>query len=223
MTSLVNAIQSVELKTALQPLTISGAYGEIFDADTDSLQLSSWQTFEMQKLMATPAIVGSTLMYIFHRIEQSLTGAPTLIILDECWVFFNNEQFAQKIREWLKVLRKANASVVFATQSLTDIVESPIFSTVLESCPSQIFLPNDKALEESLKEKYFMFGLNQRQVEIIAGAVKKKQYKAQGVFARLIAAGERLMAVIQKCEGMANKDLAKFADQINSLCDKWDR
>ena len=54
-------------------------------------------------------------------------------------------------------------------------------------------------------------------------AVKKKQSKAQGVFARLIAAGERLMAVIQKCEGMANKDLAKFADQINSLCDKWDR
>ncbi len=54
-------------------------------------------------------------------------------------------------------------------------------------------------------------------------AVKKKQTKAQGVFARLIAAGERLAAVIQKCEGMANKDLAKFADQINSLCDKWDR
>jgi len=176
MTNLVNAIQSVELKTALQPLTISGAYGEIFDADTDSLQLSSWQTFEMERLMSTPAIVGSTLMYIFHRIEQSLNGSPTLIILDECWVFFDNEQFAQKIREWLKVLRKANASVVFATQSLTDIVESPIFSTVLESCPSQIFLPNDKALEESLKEKYFMFGLNQRQVEIIANAVRKKQY-----------------------------------------------
>ena len=54
-------------------------------------------------------------------------------------------------------------------------------------------------------------------------AVKKKQAKAQGVFARLIAAGERLMAVIHKCEGMANKDLAKFADQINSLCEKWDR
>lgn len=46
---------------------------------------------------------------------------------------------------------------------------------------------------------------------------------AQGVFGRLCAAGERLLAVIRKCEGMANKDLAKFADQINSLCDKWDR
>lgn len=47
--------------------------------------------------------------------------------------------------------------------------------------------------------------------------------KAQGVFARLLAAGERLLAVIARNEGGANKDLAKFADQINALCDKWDR
>ena len=45
----------------------------------------------------------------------------------------------------------------------------------------------------------------------------------QGVFDRLIAAGKRLMTVIQHNEGGANKDLAKFADQINALCDKWDR
>ena len=47
--------------------------------------------------------------------------------------------------------------------------------------------------------------------------------KAKGVFARLVAAGERLMAVIGRNEGGTNKDLAKFADQINALCDKWDR
>ena len=47
--------------------------------------------------------------------------------------------------------------------------------------------------------------------------------KAKGVFARLLAAGERLMAVIARNEGGTNKDLAKFADQIHSLCDKWDR
>ena len=47
--------------------------------------------------------------------------------------------------------------------------------------------------------------------------------KAGGVFARLLAAGERLMSVIRKNEGGANKDLAKFADQINMLCDKWER
>lgn len=43
------------------------------------------------------------------------------------------------------------------------------------------------------------------------------------VYNRLVLAGERLVAVIKKCQGMANKDLAKFADQIDALCDKWDR
>ena len=43
------------------------------------------------------------------------------------------------------------------------------------------------------------------------------------IFDRLLAAGQRLVSVIQKCQGMANKDLSKFADQINALCDKWDR
>ena len=176
MTNLVNAIQSEELKKALAPLCSGGPYGRIFDSDVDNLQLGSWQTFEMEKLMNTPQIVGTTLMYIFHRIEQSLKGEPTIIVLDECWVFFDNEQFAAKIREWLKVLRKANASVIFATQSITDIVNSPIFHTVLDSCYSRIFLPNNDALEEKMKENYGLFGLNRRQIEIIASATKKLHY-----------------------------------------------
>ncbi|MGN0399725.1 MAG: MBL fold metallo-hydrolase RNA specificity domain-containing protein [Blautia sp.] len=52
---------------------------------------------------------------------------------------------------------------------------------------------------------------------------KAKARKASGVYARLIAAGQRLMTVIRHNEGGANKDLARFADQINSMCDKWDR
>ena len=46
---------------------------------------------------------------------------------------------------------------------------------------------------------------------------------SSNVFARLLAAGQRLLSVIQRNEGLANKDLAKFADQITALCDKWDR
>ena len=52
--------------------------------------------------------------------------------------------------------------------------------------------------------------------------VKKKAKAVSDVYSRLLAAGQRLMNVIRKNEGGANKDLAKFADQINSLCDKWD-
>lgn len=50
-----------------------------------------------------------------------------------------------------------------------------------------------------------------------------KQRVSSNVFARLLAAGQRLLNVINKCEGMTNKDLGKFADQINALSDKWDR
>ena len=52
---------------------------------------------------------------------------------------------------------------------------------------------------------------------------KAKTRKAAGVYARLLAAGQRLMTVIRHNEGGANKDLARFADQINAMCDKWDR
>ena len=52
----------------------------------------------------------------------------------------------------------------------------------------------------------------------------KNTAKASGnVFARLLAAGGRLMTVITKCEGMPNRELGKFADQINELCNKWER
>ena len=57
--------------------------------------------------------------------------------------------------------------------------------------------------------------------------IKKKEkatnHASSNVFARLLAAGQRLLTVINKNEGLANKDLAKFADQITALCDKWDR
>jgi metallo-beta-lactamase family protein len=52
---------------------------------------------------------------------------------------------------------------------------------------------------------------------------EKAKSVSNTVFDRLVAAGARLATVIQKCRGMANKDLAKFADQITALADKWDR
>ena len=57
----------------------------------------------------------------------------------------------------------------------------------------------------------------------VAKAAQPALSRAQAVFQRLVSAGRRLMRVIEHNEGGANKDLAKFADQINALCDKWDR
>ena len=66
------------------------------------------------------------LSYLFHRIEGRLAGAPTLVIIDEGWLALDDVTFGAQLREWLKTLRKKNAAVVFATQSLADIEISAI-------------------------------------------------------------------------------------------------
>ncbi len=63
---------------------------------------------------------------------------------------------------------------------------------------------------------------NQFEYEAEPVPVKKKVKPASTVYARLVAAGQRLVALITRSNGLANKDMAKFADQINSLCDKWE-
>jgi type IV secretory pathway VirB4 component len=116
------------------------------------------------------------LTYLFHRLEARFDGSPTLLILDEAWLFLDDPLFAGRIREWLKSLRKRNVSVVFATQSLSDIQRSTIAPALIESCPTRIFLPSPQAMEPQLRSVYEGFGLNERQIELIARATPKRDY-----------------------------------------------
>src|SRR6202012_1662124 len=84
-----------------------------------------------------------------------------------------------QLREWLKTLRKKNASVIFATQSLADIDGSAIAAAIIESCPTRILLPNDRAIEPQIMAVYRRFGLNERQIEILARATPKRDYYCQ--------------------------------------------
>jgi type IV secretion system protein VirB4 len=133
----------------------------------------------MEELMHSKALVAPVLTYLFHKLEARFDGKPTFLILDEAWVFLDDPMFADRIREWLKVLRKKNVSVIFATQSLADIANSPIAPAIIESCLSRIFLPNNRAMEPQQREAYDRFGLNKRQVQIIASATPKRDYYFQ--------------------------------------------
>jgi type IV secretion system protein TrbE len=145
----------------------------------DALSLSDLACFEMEELMANPQAAPPVLSYIFHRLEARFTGAPTLIILDEAWLFLDHPLFAKRLREWLKTLRKKNVAVIFATQSLADIERSSIAPPLIESCPTRIFLPNERAREPLQKQVYERFGLNRRQIDLIAGATPKRDYYVQ--------------------------------------------
>ncbi|MCP4385820.1 MAG: conjugal transfer protein TrbE [Hyphomicrobiales bacterium] len=179
LTGFSTLLQSNKLRQALRPYTLEGAFGRLLDAARDDLSITEAQHFEMEELMHHKQLVLPVLTFLFHRLDGRFDGRPTLLILDEAWVFLDDPMFAARIREWLKTLRKKNVSVVFATQSLADIEGSTIAPALIESCPSRIFLPNDRAIEPQSKAIYERFGLNDRQVELIARATPKRDYYYQ--------------------------------------------
>ncbi len=129
--------------------------------------------------MHSKSAVLAVLGYLFMRLEERFDGAPTLLILDESWLFLDDPVFAARIRQWLKTLRKKNVSVIFATQSLADIKDSTIAPAIIESCACRIFLPSPQATEPQIRAIYEGFGLNGRQIEIVATAQPKRDYYYQ--------------------------------------------
>jgi type IV secretion system protein VirB4 len=130
--------------------------------------------FETEGLIGSGA--AAVLSYPFHCIEDRFDGRPTLLIIDEGWLALDDRGFAGQLREWLKTLRKKNASVVFATQSLADIDGSAITPAIIESCPTRLLLPNERALEPQIAAIYRRFGLNDRQIEILSRSTPKRDY-----------------------------------------------
>ena len=118
LTGLSVLLQSNVLRQALAPYVLGGAHGKLLDADRDRLGRGDVQGFEMEELMHSKAAVLAVLGYLFARFDERFDGAPTLLILDEAWLFLDDPVFAARIRQWLKTLRKKNVSVIFATQSL---------------------------------------------------------------------------------------------------------
>jgi type IV secretion/conjugal transfer VirB4 family ATPase len=178
LTGLAVLLQSQKLKQALAPYLVGGPWGRLLDAESEILGHASVQAFETEGLVGA-ASAAAVLSYLFHRIEGRLDGRPTMIIIDEGWLVLDSPAFAAQLREWLKTLRKKNASVIFATQSLADIETSAIAPAIIESCPTRIFLPNERATEPQIARIYERFGLNARQIDILARATPKRDYYCQ--------------------------------------------
>jgi len=215
-------LQDEAIREVMLQYTVDGMMGHLLDAEEDGLSLSDFTTFEIEELMnlgekyALP-----TLLYLFRRIERSLHGQPAAIILDEAWIMLGHKVFREKIREWLKVMRKANCLVLMATQNLSDAANSGILDVIVESTATKIFLPNVHARDEDASALYRRMGLIQRQIEILATAQAKRQYYSVSEHGRRLydlALGQITLAFV----GASDKEsIATIKHLISKYGDDW--
>ncbi len=216
LSDFVSGVQMRDIKDALHPYTIDGPMGYLLDAEVDSLALGAFQTFEIEQLMNMgERTLVPVLAYLFRRIEKRLDGSPSLILLDEAWLMLAHPVFREKIREWLKTLRKANCAVVMATQSISDAERSGIFDVLKESCLTKICLPNGAALEPGTRDFYERIGFNSRQIEIVANALPKREYYVTSPEGRRLfemALGPLALSFV----GASSKDDLKRIDDLSA-------
>lgn len=119
--------------------------------------------------------------------------------------------------DWLKGFEKKpqRVIVVHGEDTVTDHFASLVEETI--GCPA--FAPYSGGAVDLAANEILTEG-----VKVPKKAVEKPaRVKAASAFNRVVAAAKRLLEVVYKNEGLANKDLAKFESQIMNLADKWDR
>jgi type IV secretion system protein VirB4 len=188
-----------------------GSHAKLFDNDEDEIDFGSNRIFgfEMGVVLQDRYALGPVLLYLFHRIQKSLDGSPTMIVLDEAWALIDNPIFAPKIKDWLKTLRKLNACVIFATQSVEDAAKSRISDTLVQQTATQVFLPNLRATD--VYQKVFM--LSEREFQLVKTTEPSSRFfllkqDNDGVVARIDLSGmdEAIRVLSGKVETIAILD-----------------
>jgi type IV secretion system protein VirB4 len=200
LTGLRAFLQYEQLRQALTPYTVEGAFGQCLDEVAPPLRLSSWSCFETQALFEVKPLIAPTLAIAFHELSRAFReGKPTLLGLDESHKYLGNAIFLEKIEDWLRTLRKMNVSLIFSTQDLVELLDSPIATVIQAQCPIRILLPNTEATKGKIASAYEAIGLNERQRELLSLATPHRDYlymSRQGVRMMELAIGKESLKIL---------------------------
>jgi type IV secretion system protein VirB4 len=183
-----------DLWSRLRPWWGDGERAWLFDNARDKTDLSAEAVgFDMTSILDDPALRSPAMMYLFHRVEERLTGSPAIIVVDEGWKALDDDVFVRRIKDWEKTIRKRNGIVGFATQSAQDALESRIASAIIEQAATQIFMANPKARASDYMDG---FGLTSHEFELVRALPDNAhcfliKHGADSVVARLNLTGEQ--------------------------------
>jgi type IV secretion system protein VirB4 len=144
-----------------------------------------------------------------------------LILLDEAWSYLQHELFRDRLKDWLKTMRRKNAVVVMATQQISDIANSQIADVVLENCPTKILLPNAESKNPGSREFYTRVGLNERELEILQVSIPKQHYYVVSTLGRrLVNLGVGKVAL--SWVGVNGREERQIVESVkNQYPDSW--
>ncbi|NTB97280.1 VirB4 family type IV secretion/conjugal transfer ATPase [Agrobacterium tumefaciens] len=143
-----------------------GPLGWVFDNDLDDIGIDArFLGYDMTDFLDNEEIRTPLMAYLFYRIEQLIDGRRIIIVIDEFWKALQDEGFRDLAQNKLKTIRKQNGLMLFATQSPRDAIVSPIAHTIIEQCPTQIFLPNPRGDRADYVDG---FKLTEREFELIS-------------------------------------------------------
>ena len=173
------------IKQALRFYTKAGVF-DMLDSKTDSISDGYLHAFEMGWLIGQDKkyyvpVMMHQMNSITKFLEESKTKCPTVIVLEEAWLYLDHELFSKFIIDWMKTLRKFNARLWLVTQSLSDLYDPAngalraSTAAILDNCKTMLFLPNP-GMEKETEKLYSKIGLTDRQIEIVKSAKPKRDY-----------------------------------------------
>ena len=162
-----------------------GEYAHLFDNDRKGIVslYGAIYGFGMSHVVEDKTCLGPVLSYLFHRVEMSLDGTPSIIVLDEAWNLVNNPLFAPTLSSWLDRMREKNAIVIFATETVLNDRKNEVTNVVVNKIATQIFLANQDADISSNAYKK-TWGLSGEEFDMLAKMKVKKHHfllKKEGI------------------------------------------
>ncbi len=213
-----------DLWSRLRPWWGEGERAWLFDNEYDEVDLGKHAVgFDMTAILDDPVARNSTMLYLFHRVEERLDGTPSIIVVDEGWKALDDEVFVRRIKDWEKTIRKRNGVVGFATQSARDALDSKIASTIVEQAATQIFMPNPKA---NADDYIAGFGLTPHEFDIVRTLPDKAhaflvRHGNDSVVVRLDLTGERDLLAILSGRERTVRMLDDIRGRLGDAPDDW--
>jgi type IV secretion system protein VirB4 len=175
-----------------------GPLGWVLDNPNDQLDFSTHSVygFDGTAFLDNPTVRTPIAMYLLHRMESVIDGRRFIYVMDEFWKWLKDPFFSEFAYNKQKTIRKLNGLGIFATQSPSDVLQSPISRAIIEQCATDIYLPNPKAD----KDEYVNgFKITETEFEMVKGFTEDSRVM-------LIKQGHK--------SAVAKLDLAGFNDEL---------